>query len=278
VDGDGCIFVWKLPTPLSTKILEKLMEKSNPLPSRNPDQPPACSHLSSCKEECQQCNINHKDVRSLRKESQSGNIVLNSKSCHRETPSFKYSISRLPRWAQANVTDYNDVCRNVSETSSEAYSALSPEVQIPSDHASLSPETLNTQCSSRPRGTSNNTALDNHWRSVYTVCMDALSSPEMQNVLDTKFPKIFSSLRQDRPMTSEDQMGLVLDQHVGNNNDSSCYSEEVSNRKVEHLHLDESQSMPKTNLEDNLDSLRCEEESDIFTQHFGNLSSTHKFW
>jgi hypothetical protein len=95
------------------------MEKSNPLPSRIPDQPPACSHLSSCKEKCQQCNINHKDVCSLRKESQSGNIVLNSKSCQRETPSFKYSISRLPRWAQANVTGYNDVCRNVSETSSE---------------------------------------------------------------------------------------------------------------------------------------------------------------
>ncbi|XP_045793438.1 WD repeat-containing protein 62 isoform X1 [Trifolium pratense] len=275
VDGDGCIFVWKLPTPLSTKILEKLMEKSNPLPSRIPDQPPACSHLPSCKEECQQCNINHKDVRSLRKESQSGNIVLNSKRCHRETPSFRYSISRLPRWAQANVTDYNDVCRNVSETSPEAYSALSPEIQIPSDHASLSPETLNTQCSSRPRSTSNNTALDNHWRSVYTVCMDALSSPEMQNVLDTKFPKIFSSLRQDRAMISEDHIGLVLDQHVGNNNDS-CYSEEVSDRKVEQLHLDESQSMPKTNHEDNLDSLPCEEESDIFMQHFGNLSSTHK--
>lgn len=35
----------------------------------------------------------------------------------------------------------------------QAYSALSPEIQIPSDHASLSPETVSTQCSSRPRGT-----------------------------------------------------------------------------------------------------------------------------
>jgi hypothetical protein len=80
---------------------------------------------------------------------------------------------------------------------------------------------------------------------------------------------------QDRAMISEDQIGLILDQDVGNNN-GSCYSEEVSDRKVEQLHLDESRSMPKINLEDNLDSLRCEEESDIFTQHFGNLSSTHK--
>lgn len=95
------------------------MEKSNPLPSRIPDQPPACSHLSSCKEECQHCKVHHEDVHLLRKESQSGNTVLNSKSSHSETPSFKYSISRLPRWAQAKVTDYNNVCRNVSGASSE---------------------------------------------------------------------------------------------------------------------------------------------------------------
>lgn len=119
VDGDGCVFVWKLPTPLSSKILEKIMEKSNPLPSRIPDQPPACSHLSSCKKECQHCKINHEDICSFRKEKQSGNGVLNSKSSHRETPSFKYSISRLPRWAQAKVTGYNNVCKNVSDTSLE---------------------------------------------------------------------------------------------------------------------------------------------------------------
>jgi len=121
VDGDGCILVWKLPTPLSSKILAKIMEKSNPLPSRIPDQPPACSHLSSCEEECQHCKINHEDVCSLRKERQSRNGVLNSKSSHRETPSFKYSISRLPRWAQAKVTGCNNVCRNVSDASSEVY-------------------------------------------------------------------------------------------------------------------------------------------------------------
>ncbi|XP_024627066.1 WD repeat-containing protein 62 isoform X3 [Medicago truncatula] len=292
VDGDGCVFVWKLPTPLSSKILEKIMEKSNPLPSRIPDQPPACSHLSSCKKECQHCKINHEDVCSFRKEKQSRNGVLNSKSSHRETPSFKYSISRLPRWAQAKVTDYNNVCKNVSDTSLEAYSALSPEIQIPSDHASLSPETVSTQCSSRPRGTFNNTDLDNHWRSVYTVCMDALSSPEMQNILETRFRKTSSSLRwlipgQDRAMNSENQisfkhsslneeMGVVLDQRIGKKNDSFGYSEEVSDRKAEQSHLEESGSMSKTTLDDNLDSLRCEEESGIFKRHFGSLSNTHK--
>lgn len=115
VDGDGCVFVWKLPIPLSSKILERIMEKGNPLPSRIPDQPPACSYLSFCKEECQHYKINPEDVCSLRKETQNGNGVLNSESSHREASSFKYSISRLPRWAQPKGTGG----KNVSYTSSE---------------------------------------------------------------------------------------------------------------------------------------------------------------
>ncbi|KAL5058108.1 hypothetical protein RYX36_029712 [Vicia faba] len=285
VDGDGCIFVWKLPTSQSSKILEKLMENSNPLPSRIPDQPPACSHISSCKEECQCCNINHKDVCSLKKENKIGNGVLNSKSIHGEASSFKYSISRLPKWAQAKVTH----CVDVSCTSPEAYSVLSPEVQIQFDLASLSPETLNTQRTSRPNGSFNNTDLDNHWRNVYTNCMEALSTPEMQNVLEAKFPKIPSSSTQNEAMISKDKIsfelsslneetGLILDQHVRcNKNDSSRCSEEVSNRKEEQLRLDEHVTMSKTTLEDDLEkSPSCVKDSDIFKQHLCSLSSTHK--
>ncbi|KAI5429628.1 uncharacterized protein LOC127127506 isoform X3 [Lathyrus oleraceus] len=285
VDGDGCVFLWKLPTSLSSKILEKIMEKSNPLPSRIPGQRPACSHISSCKEECQHCKINHRDVCSLKKESKSGNGVLNSKSIHGEASSFKYSISRLPKWAQAKVIQCNDV----SYISSEAYSALSPQVQIPPNRPYLSPETLNTQCTSRPIGTFNKTDLDNHWRNVYTNCMDALSTPEMQNVLEAKFPKIASSSIQDRAMISKDKIsfelsslneetGIVLNQHVSsNNNNSSRYYEEVSDRrKEEKLHLDESGSKSKTTLEDNLNSLSCVKDRDIFKQHLCSLSSTHK--
>lgn len=35
----------------------------------------------------------------------------------------------------------------------QAYSPSSPEFQAPSDHASFSPETANSQSSSKPRGT-----------------------------------------------------------------------------------------------------------------------------
>lgn len=44
-----------------------------------------------------------------------------------------------------------------------------------------------------------NIPLDNHWHSIYTVCMEALSSPEMQNLCETKFPEIPLSLSKLNP-------------------------------------------------------------------------------
>ena len=95
---------------------------------------------------------------------------------------------------------------------------------------------------------------------------------------------------QDKAATSKDQnsfglsshseneeLGLVSVQQVRcNNNDVSWSPEEVSDRKTEQLHLDESGSESKTILEGNLGSLHCEEDSDMFKQHFGSLSNTHK--
>ncbi|RDX82457.1 WD repeat-containing protein 62, partial [Mucuna pruriens] len=291
VDGNGCVFVWKLPAPLSSRILERIMEKNNPLSPRSSVQSPAYSHLSFCKEECQHLKINPGDVWSMRNKSQSGDGMLYPESSHREASSFKFSASRLPKWAQAKVISSNYACKNINCTSSEAYAPSSPEVQIPSDLSSPLPETLSSQYSSRSGGIYSNIPLGNHWHSVYTVCMEALSSPEMQNLCKTKFPEIPLSIRQHRAVISEDQnsfghsnlsknekMGLVPDQHVVgcNNNDVSWCSEEVSQSKAEQLYLNESGSVSKTTTEGNLGSLLCEEDNDIFKQHFGSLSNTHK--
>ncbi|TKY65891.1 Mitogen-activated protein kinase-binding protein 1 [Spatholobus suberectus] len=293
VDGNGCVFVWKLPARLSSRILERIMEKNNPLSPRSSVQPPAYGHLSFCKEECQHSKINPEDVWSMRNKSQSGDGVLYPESSHRQASSFKFSASRLPKWAQTKVTSSNNVCKNRNCNSSEAYAPSSPEVQIASDHTSPLPETLNSQDSLRSGGTYSHIPLGNHWHSVYTVCMEALSSPEMQNLCMTKFPEIPSSIRQHRAMISEDEnsfglcnlsknenMGLVPDQHVGcNNNDVSWCSEDVSQSKAEQLDLNESGSVSEKTTEGNLGSLLCEEDSDItdmFKQHFGSLSNTRK--
>ncbi|XP_019450724.1 PREDICTED: mitogen-activated protein kinase-binding protein 1 [Lupinus angustifolius] len=288
VDGDGCIFVWKLPAPLSSKILGRLMERSNPLSPRSLAQPPACSHLSFCEGECQHPKINPENVWPLGNSSQSEDGSLYPESNHTEASSFKFSASRLPKWAQAKVIS-SSVCKNLN-ASSETYALSSPEVQVPSNHASSSPKTENSRCSSRLGGTLRNTAVDNRWHSVYTVCMDALSSPELQNLMDTKFPEVPSSLRQDNPVITKghnpfglishcknETMNLVSEKHVGcNSNDISCSPEEISDKEAEQLHLHEPGTESETTLHTNLESLQNEEDSDMFKQHFGSLSNTHK--
>ena len=94
------------------------MERSKPLGIRSA-QSMASGHLSFCEEDCQNSKINLDDVWSLGKNSQSGDGVLCPESCHREASSFKFSISRLPKWAQAKVTTSNIVCKNLNYTSSE---------------------------------------------------------------------------------------------------------------------------------------------------------------
>ncbi|KAG5142868.1 hypothetical protein JHK82_018563 [Glycine max] len=289
VDGNGCVFVWKLPAPLSARILERIMEKNNPLSPRSSVQRPAYNYLSFCKEECRHSKINPEDVWSLRNNSQSGDGMLYPESSHSEASSFKFSVSRLPKWAQAKVTSSINVNKNLNCNSLEEYAPSSPEVQIPSDHASPLPDTLNSQDSSRFGGTYSNIPLDNHWHSIYTVCMEALSSPEMQNLCETKFPEIPLSLRQHKAVICEDQNSFgpnnlsknekrgVAPEHVGcNNNDVSWCSEEVSESKAEQLYLSESGSVSETTTEGNLGSLPSEEDSDMFKQHFGSLSNTHK--
>ena len=121
MDGNGCVFVWKLPAPLISRILEKIMEQNNPLSPRSSAQPPAYSHLSFCKEECQHSKINPEDVWSMRNKSQSGDGLLYAENSPIEASSFKFSVSRLPKWAQAKVISSNNVCKNLNCTSSEVY-------------------------------------------------------------------------------------------------------------------------------------------------------------
>ncbi|KAL2337005.1 hypothetical protein Fmac_011451 [Flemingia macrophylla] len=285
VDGNGCIFVWKLPAPLSSRILERIMGKNKPLSPRSSVQPSAYCHLSFCKEEWKHSKSNPEDVWSTRNKSQSRDIMIYPESSIREASSFKFSVSRLPKWARAKVSGSSNVCKNLScaSSDSEAYAPSSPEVQISSDHASSSHETLSSQDSSRFGGSCSNIPLYNNWHSVYTVCMEALASPEMQNLCKTKFPE--TPLRQRRAVISEDQnsfglsnlsknekMGLVSDsdEHVGRYDKNS---EEVSQSKVEQLFSNEYGSVSETTTEAN--SL-CEENSDMFKQHFGSLSNTRK--
>ncbi|KAI4353229.1 hypothetical protein L6164_002195 [Bauhinia variegata] len=293
VDGDGCIFVWKLPPSLSSRILERIMDRSNPLSPRSLSQSVGYNHLIVCEEECEQSKINLEHVWSLNDNSQTGERILYPGKSPKEASAFKFSVSRLPKWAQAKVTSSNIDCRGLKYHSSEACANSSPEVQTPSDHLSASLETGMSKCSPRPQGTFSNFALDKRWFSVYTVCMDALSSPEMRSLMDTTTSESSSCLIKDNNEMSTDQcssggsshskhdkLGHVFDQHSSCNSNNVSRSEcvgELSNTEVvaEQLHLDDSGSETQANTEANFQNMQFED-SDIFNQHFGSLSKTNK--
>ncbi|KAK4270452.1 hypothetical protein QN277_023488 [Acacia crassicarpa] len=291
VDGDGCIFLWKLPASLSSKILKNIVGKSNPLSPTSLAQPATFCHLPPSGERIQQSMINPEDFWALENNSQSTGRMFYPGSSGREAKDFKFSVSRLPKWAQAKVTGSNVVCGKMNNTLSEACS-LSPEVLTPVCRSSSSPEHTETQCLSRPEGTFRNFALNNRWLSVYTVCMDALSSPEMQSLMDTKTSEFSSSLRHDEAEIRNDQTSSGCSSHIkqekqdlfsdqlagsNSNNESWCeYSEQISVSTTEQLHTDEYESGSKAITECNLHNMHPEEDSELFKQHFGSLSNAKK--
>ena len=130
MDGSGCVFVWKLPASLSSRILERIMEKNNPLSPRSSGQPPSLSSLSFSKEEFHHCKVNPDGVWSMMNSSQRGDERLYPGFSHREASSFKFSVSRLPKWAQAKVSSSNGVCKNLNCSSSEVCALFSIYIYI----------------------------------------------------------------------------------------------------------------------------------------------------
>lgn len=103
VAGDGCIFVWQVPIPLSSKMLHKIKEKSTHFTPTSIVQPVSSSGIKF-QEDDYQCKICPEEV--ILPECSK---TLSQKHFYQrvslpETSAFKFSISRLPKWAQAKVT------------------------------------------------------------------------------------------------------------------------------------------------------------------------------
>ncbi|GLT37573.1 hypothetical protein SLA2020_118820 [Shorea laevis] len=222
VGGDGCIFVWELPGRLASRMLHKVKENSFPLSPRNFTQPVCFSGIVLREEKDQSSKTNPKNVTSVEKQQadhQGGDS--------QETTAFKFTISRLPKWARAKITSPDFAPRNLEFTLSQKHveleisspfigeegrvsASVSPEDQTPSNHVSVckkvglnrfcgsSPETDNSQVSASPHERISSFAMDNRWLTVYNVCLDLLNSPEVQNLEDVKKPVSSLNLSQDQ--------------------------------------------------------------------------------
>ncbi|XP_041026151.1 mitogen-activated protein kinase-binding protein 1 [Juglans microcarpa x Juglans regia] len=298
VGGDGCIFVWKVPAPLSSRMLQKMKENLGSLSPSSLAQSVDFSQILFYEEKDEQSRINAVDVLLRGNSNQTGKKIPCQSEGHRETSTFKFSISRLPRWAQAKVKISDIVPTELKFTLSQqvdqkyfspvgdghGYASMSPEAQIlymggsESCISSLpksSPNTNKSESSPIPQETPSMFSMDKRWRSIYTVCLDLLNSPEMRTLMDTNMTLSSSDLRKDvDEVAGNGQCSLKNGGQLDTHNTTKCH-EVVARDVSENLHSIKTGS----ELQVNMDVKICDaesEESDLFRQHFGSLSTTHK--
>ncbi|XP_037495031.1 mitogen-activated protein kinase-binding protein 1 [Jatropha curcas] len=330
VGGDGCIFVWKLPARISSRMLQRIKENSRPLSSKNSVLTSAFNRIIISEEEDQLCRINPED--DLFPESnQVVQNMLDKVGGPRRTPTFRFSISRLPMWAQAKVA-HSDILLNPDFTSSQPQQqleekSLSPmasdgreygpfyhEAQTPvsldvrgnasclSSLSRTSPDTNSSQISPISQENLKYFAKDNHWLSIYTVCLDVLNSPETHLSTNLKMPVLSSHLLQNPAKLPRDgefpleQAFIVrsdgykvpkryacsgrcenLDNHdhgFGLHNTSTCQCHRlVSTHMAEQLSTDKSRSQMRKPIRGDCCHLKSED-NELFKQNFGSLSTS----
>lgn len=113
IGGDGCIFVWRLPAFLSSSMHQKMNEGSGPLSPGSMTQPIPFSRIMIYEEDgdkAKQHTTNSGDD-----SKQDGFRVLHQGEAAPEA-TFRFSISRLPRWAQDKVTNSDNAQINHEST------------------------------------------------------------------------------------------------------------------------------------------------------------------
>ncbi|XP_059667920.1 uncharacterized protein LOC132313247 isoform X2 [Cornus florida] len=206
VGGDGCIFIWKMPVALSSRMLQRIKERSGPLT-------PTCKTQS----------VALSSIKFHEKSNQVDQKFIFQEGSPWEPSSFKFSISRLPKWAQAKVTSPEIILTDSKNTTLQkvapevltplggndgGYASLSPEVQTPSKHDLEGSKLLFSGISSSSSGIDDSQGsvmpqnnfcftMDKRWLTIHTVCLDLLNSPEVWDMTDRKVPVSFPNLLQD---------------------------------------------------------------------------------
>ncbi|KAK1434639.1 hypothetical protein QVD17_00388 [Tagetes erecta] len=191
VGSDGCIFVWKVPAFLTSRMLQRIKKNSCPLSPNIISQRTAADRIKYYEENY------------LRSQS-TGAAVIHEGKCPQGTPAFRFSVSRLPQWAKSKVTSPfvipmdpipSEVVRLEDHSPSKSSSVGNPPVNLllhtPSIHNPRLSRNLSVPSYSKDsttQGTCRSFALDKRWFTIHNVCLDFLSSPEVSNVKEQMVP------------------------------------------------------------------------------------------
>ncbi|KAL8254904.1 hypothetical protein R6Q59_033125 [Mikania micrantha] len=191
VGSDCCIFVWKLPVLLTSRILQRIKESSCPLSPNIISQGTAVDRIKYYEE-------NYLKSRSTVR------TVLHEGKSSQETPTFRLSISRLPKWAKSKVTSpfvipMDPILSEVvgaedhspSISTSVGNAPVNLSLDTPSNHNQRLSRSLSDPSYSKDsttQGTCRSFALDKRWLTIHTVCLDLLNSPETSNLKEQMVP------------------------------------------------------------------------------------------
>ncbi|XP_077223117.1 transducin/WD40 repeat-like superfamily protein isoform X3 [Tasmannia lanceolata] len=334
VGGDSCVFVWKLPALLSSTMFQIITERTDFLCPRNSSQSVVPSEGILCEEVGHNSSNNLKDISVLGNSNQDGERMVIEDMGYGEISAFKFSTSRLPKWAQIKVTRKETVnsdpecvlsqevefeaCTSPMDNNSGTLATTDVEVCTPCQpnlggnqfclsNASESSSSMDTTKNSpMGRGTKSRFDMEGRWHTIHTVYLDLPDTPSMREFRDIKVPVPVPKLK-DPPLKGSDKDG-TNDTMLGNfptqdslsleamsgfhNKDTNDgrglkLSEQVTSNIIGDYFENEDKSCVHSAIEccehdirlqttDNENSDKDCNGSDVFSQHFRNLSEVMK--
>ncbi|CAK7333525.1 unnamed protein product [Dovyalis caffra] len=199
VGGDGCIFLWKLPSRMSARMLQRMKENAVPLSPKNLDPPAAFSQIMvSEEEEDQQSTYNAEKLLMRENSNQVGEKSFIKESCLQGSQRLDLAFLDFQGGHKPKLKALQQVELKTCPPVGDGWEcgASCPEVQSPlstvvgsresyiSSLSGSSSASGNSQSSPTPQDTHSCFAMDKRWLNVYTVCLDPLNSPVVPHLAD----------------------------------------------------------------------------------------------
>ncbi|KAG9453880.1 hypothetical protein H6P81_006784 [Aristolochia fimbriata] len=174
VGGDGCIFIWKMPALLMSKMTHSAVNQAVPLTSST------------------------SEVMVMSEADNNQEMLANGKD-HGETPLFKFSVSKLPKWAQNKLCRENIVKREDDTVLTEVTDNTPDFLRTSKyDTPFCAKSGVNDVSQSGTTASSTSDAgevshlddqipridVEGRWNTIHNVCLDLFDSPNLRDFKD----------------------------------------------------------------------------------------------
>ncbi|KZV39623.1 mitogen-activated protein kinase-binding protein 1 [Dorcoceras hygrometricum] len=293
VAADGCIFVWRLPKLLTSKMLQRTNELFFQYSPENINQPMPRNWIESYRGNDYKLKSSNEETSANDNEKQNCEKLFFEESSS-PSAAFRFSISRLPKWAHSKVGPQNlassvetsslkdsachesvSLSRKSGKKFSGTLSTSSPETDSSSQGSPILPETLRY-------------GMDARWLTVHTVCMGLLDSPESsdaKSVIVSGTSTDSTSRDQDKattrvskrrklsptkngPFEMSKDLGTGCTDNIWPSEPYFCLTDDIHN-------MSESLQVTKAHT-DAVTSVPYSQENDFFEASFGSLSAQTK--